>query len=106
MRRRYCLGPCPKLKSPRYTGDFYFEIYPNGAALSYDYDREGNVNAIIQNTAAGEANTNTTLYTAGKVFRYDACGNILFDWKGLVFVYDETGVVGMKYVGSFTTYLF
>ena len=49
--------------------------YPNGATLAYGYDREGNVNAITQSTAEGEANTNITLYTAGEVTRLTSGNN-------------------------------
>ena len=51
------------------------ESYPNGGALSYSYDSAGNVNAITQSTAEGEANTNTTLYTAGEVTRLTSGNN-------------------------------
>ena len=43
------------------------ETAPNGGTLSYSYDKNGNVNAITQSSAEGEANSNSIFRTAGEV---------------------------------------
>ena len=71
----------------RYTyfadGSLASETLPNGAVLSYAYDKDGNEVSVTSSTEDGEGNTNVTHYTAGLVTRVES-GNHVVDY-----VYDE-----------------